>query len=350
LPAKQVQEYNYLQIASVGRVHIDRTRLLLQIAEALSKGCAMGKVHELLEAKGKQAARALAGGRRGPRVVEAAANWASDEDIGTGYMYSGWCQTALPHKRPADNASIWKLETDSMTLLVEPGVKIAPGEAPTHVGVPFGAIARLILIYLQSEALRTGSRDIELGGSLRGFLGRLGIPIGGKTTKLVREQAERISRCRLTFHAARQGGSLLVNQNIVDVAMFMEEGSAPGQGSFFVETARLGETFFNQLKKHAVPLDEAAIRHIRNSSMALDVYCWLAYRLHSLPASKPISWAALAGQFGAGIKLRKHFKPAFLESLALAQAVYREAKVDVTDTGILLHPSAPPVRKLLKAV
>jgi hypothetical protein len=308
----------------------------------------MGTVHDLLEAKGKQATRGLVEGRRGPRVVEAAANWASDEDSGTGYMYSGWCQTALPHKRPLDNAAIWKLETDSMTLLVEPGVRVIPGGSPAHVGVPFGAIARLILIYLQSEALRTSSRDVELGGSLRAFLGRLGIPVGGKTTRLVREQAERISRCRLTFHAARQGGSLLVNQNIVDVAMFLDDASDAGQGTLFVETARLSEIFYQQLKKHAVPLDEAAIRHIRNSSMALDVYCWLAYRLHSLSAPKTISWAALAGQFGAGIKLRKHFKPAFLESLALAQAVYREARVEAMEGGIMLHPSPPPVRKFVK--
>jgi hypothetical protein len=308
----------------------------------------MAKVHDLLEARGKIETRALAEGRRGARIVEAAAGWSSDEDIGIGYMYSGWCQTALPHRRPLDDAAIWKLETDSMTLLVEPGVRVAQGGNPIHVGVPFGAIARLILIYLQSEALRTGSRDVALGGSLRAFLKRLGISVGGKTSKLVREQAERISRCRLTFHTARRGGSVLVNQNIVDVAMFVDGTDENGQGSLFVETARLGETFFAQLRQHAVPLDEAAIRHIRNSSMALDVYCWLAYRLHSLTEDKHITWAALSGQFGAGIKLRKHFKPAFAESLALAQAVYRDAKVEITDTGILLRPSPPPVKKLLK--
>jgi replication initiator protein len=309
----------------------------------------MGDVHDLLEARGKHEARALAEGRRGPRIIEAAAAWSADEDTGTGYMYSGWCQTALPHRRPTDNSAIWKLETESMTLLVEPGVRVTANGDPTHVGVPFGAIARLILIYLQSEALRTCSRDVELGGSLRAFLGRLGISVGGKTARLVREQAERISRCRLTFHGNRRGGTVLVNQNIVDIAMFIEaENDARGQGSLFVETARLSEIFFQQLKLHAVPLDEAAIRCIRNSSMALDVYCWLAYRLHSLTSDKPISWAALAGQFGAGIKLRKHFKAAFNESLNLALAVYRDARVEITTAGLVLKPSPPPVKKLLK--
>ena len=82
--------------------------------------------------------------------------------------------------------------------------------------------------------------------------------------------------------------------------------------------------------------------------MALDVYCWLAYRLHSLTSEKPISWAALAGQFGAGIKLRKHFKAAFNESLHLALAVYRDAQVEIAPTGLVLKPSPPPVKKLLK--
>src|SRR6478736_9038011 len=104
----------------------------------------MGEVHDLLNARGRQEARGMVEGRRGPRIVEAAAAWAADEDISTGYMYSGWCQTALPHRRPPDNSTIWKLETDSMTLLVEPGVRMLQTGEPAHVGVPFGAIARLI--------------------------------------------------------------------------------------------------------------------------------------------------------------------------------------------------------------
>lgn len=310
----------------------------------------MGKVHHLIEAYGRQATRDLLEGRRAPRIVEAAASWSSDEEMGTGYIHSGWCQTALPHRRPQDDSAIWKLETDSMTLLVEPGVRLKADGSPGHVGVPFGAIARLILIYLQSEALRTGSRDIQLGRSLRDFLGRLGVSVGGKTTKLVREQADRISRCRLSFHFTRNGTTVLVNQNIVDIAMFVDDpaNSAMGQGDLFVETARLSESFFHQLRQHAVPLDEAAIRHIRNSSMALDVYCWLAYRLHSLQDDKMVSWGALATQFGAGIRLRKHFKAAFTENLQLAQAVYRDARVTLTPDGLLLQPSPPPVRKLVR--
>jgi hypothetical protein len=142
----------------------------------------------------------------------------------------------------------------------------------------------------------------------------------------------------------------LVNQNIVDFAMFVGSDAGDGQGSLFVETARLSETFFNQLTQHAVPLDEAAIRHIRNSSMALDVYCWLAYRLHVLKSPKLLTWAALAGQFGMGIKEQKHFRAAFSEALSLALAVYRDASVTVAREGVILLPSPPPVRRVPAAI
>ncbi|MBV8092195.1 MAG: plasmid replication initiator [Acetobacteraceae bacterium] len=311
----------------------------------------MGDVHDLLLKEGATVARAYAPGRRGPRVVEAASRWLSDEDISTGFVYSGWCQTGLPHRKPVTESLVWKVQTDALTLLVEPGFRVGTTGAPTPVGVPYGAIARLILIYLQSEALRTGSREVELGGSLRAFLKRLSSSIGGKTAKIVKDQADRLSRCRLTFHSTRNGVGLLVNQNIVDCAMFVESDSLEdGQGSLFVEKARLSEVFFQQLTHHAVPLDEAAIRHIRNSSMALDVYCWLAYRLHALRGPKHLTWAALAGQFGMGIKQRKHFRAAFTESLSLALAVYPDARVDLAPDGIVLRPSNPPVRKLTAVV
>ena len=76
------------------------------------------------------------------------------------------------------------------------------------------------MLYLQSEALRTGSREIELGKSLRAWLTRLGIPVGGKSVEAVREQAERISRCKLTFEVKAGVSKGLMNQTIVDTGNF----------------------------------------------------------------------------------------------------------------------------------
>jgi hypothetical protein len=302
----------------------------------------MGTVHRLIEELGEKAALSTAETAGDRRAIEAAISYMSDEDSGVGFLYSGWCQAALPHKRLADDA-IWRVDTERVALLIEPGRRTSPGAGAAWVGVPYGSRARLILLYLQSEALRTSSRDIELGRSLHAWLGRLGIPIGGKSFKDVREQAERLSRCHLSFHIQQSSGrSGLVNQSIVDTAMFVHDGHED-QGSLFVETARLSETFYDQLKKHPVPLEEAAIKAISNNSQALDVYCWLAYRLHVLPNARTVTWKALYAQFGASYKRIDHFKERFLDSLKIATAVYRDASVEVEAKGLVLKPSRPPV-------
>jgi hypothetical protein len=153
----------------------------------------------------------------------------------------------------------------------------------------------------------------------------------------------------LTFHVQQGGRAGLINQNIVDAAMFVA-GDDGGQDSLFVETARLSETFFQQLQKHPVPLEEPAIKAISNNSQALDVYCWLAYRLHVLPASRTITWPSLYAQFGSSYKKLAHFKMRFVDSLKVAIAVYPAANIDLDERGLIIKPSPPPVAARLIAV
>jgi Plasmid encoded RepA protein len=134
----------------------------------------------------------------------------------------------------------------------------------------------------------------------------------------------------------------VANVNIVDHIEYCETGAGSGTRRF-VECVRLSETFYQQLQAHPVSVDKASVMAIRNSSMALDLYMWLAYRLHSLESEKAISWAALKGQFGGGVSAMRNFKPLFNENLQLALGVYRTANVVTTPSGVLLRPSPPPV-------
>lgn len=223
------------------------------------KGWRMGTVHDLLTERGRQATLDLDFDRR---VVEAASSYMTDEDGSIAYLFSGWTQAALPHKKLADN-EVWEIRTPRVTLLVEPGRKPnqVEGLPPISVGVPYGSRARLIMLYLQTEALKTNSREVELGKSLRAWFVRLGIPPGGKSIRDVREQAERITRCRLTFHMTASGtnGGGLVNQSIVDGAIFGTHEEIANSAAF-LENVKLSESFFEQLKKHPVPIEESAIR------------------------------------------------------------------------------------------
>jgi Plasmid encoded RepA protein len=298
----------------------------------------MGTVHDLIEAKGKAGTLAYAFDRA---VVEAASTYMADEDAGIGFLYSGWCQAALPHRKLANDKG-WQIEGERITLIVEPGMRKGMQGEPESVGVPYGSRARLILLRLQSEALRTQSREVELGRNLNDWLMKMGIPVGGRSFKEVKDQTERISRCRLTFEIRHGNRVGMTNQNIMESAIFFESPD-PAQGTLFAQHARLSEAFFTSLQKHPVPIEEAAIRAIANNSMAIDIYAWLAYRLHALAKATPVSWRALKQQFGISFSRLDNFKATFCSNLKLAMAVYREAKIEDGPQGLILYPSKPPV-------
>lgn len=305
----------------------------------------MGTLHHLITEAGRQGALDFGIVRA---EVEAAAAYMADEEGGLSFLYSGWCQTALPHRKLPD-ADGWQVESERMTLIVEPGMRPGSAGKPVSIGVPYGSRARLILIFLQSEAIKSRSREVELGGSLTAWLARLGIPLGGTSMASVRNQAERLSLCRLTFRVRSDGATGLLNQSIVDTALFLDEPDGPpGKRKQFTERVTLSVGFFEQLQKHPVPLEEAAIKAVSNNSMALDVYAWLAYRLHVLRGDKLVPWRALMAQFGAGFGRLDNFRARFLPNLHLALSVYPEAKVDVGDQGVMLHPSPPPVAPAAK--
>jgi Plasmid encoded RepA protein len=297
----------------------------------------MAEVHKLLEQHGKAEALKLGIDRK---VIEAASSYMAAEDGEIGYLYSGWAQSALPHKRLADDAS-WQVHTDYASLVVQPGLRPSLTGDAVSVGVPYGSRARLICLYLQSEALKNNSPEVELGKTLHAWLKRLDISIGGKSMAAVRDQAERISRCRMSFQIRHGNKVGLINQSMLETAMFIDDEES--QGKLFIETARLSDRFFEQLQKHPVPLDENAIKTIANNSMAIDVYCWLSYRLHALSGPIQITWKALHGQFGRGSPLIAQFKYYFKQTLDLAMAVYPEAKVTHDQAGVTLYPSRPPI-------
>src|SRR3712207_906135 len=108
------------------------------------------------------------------RLVDVAAAVLAEEAQGLGITYSGFCLTGFPHKRLGDT-QVWEKRGHNVTLLVEPGrLKTSSGPL-TLYGVPYGARARMILIYLQTQAIRTGSRDVRLGRSMRDWMERMGL-------------------------------------------------------------------------------------------------------------------------------------------------------------------------------
>jgi hypothetical protein len=299
-------------------------------------------VHHLVLVHGRERAREMVDPKM-RLLIDIAAEVMADETQRIGISYTGFCLTALPHKRLADDMA-WEKKGHKVTLLVEPGRLRTAGRTRLF-GVPYGARARMILLYLQTQAIRTRSREVALGRSMRDWMERMGLSIGGETAKALREQAARISACSLKFFWEDGESDAFSRSAIVRSGLrFHAEDAA--QGSLWEDRVLLDETFYAALRDHPVPLLEAAIRQLRDRSMSLDLYVWLAWRLHQLAKPTQISWPAIYGQFGAGFRAIRQFKPRFIEALAAATAAYPEARVEVERGGIVLHPARPPVAKI----
>ena len=301
----------------------------------------MGDVHRLILQHGVEWVRSMAATKAERQAVDAAAFVMADEENRLGITHAGFAMTSLPHKRIKEG--FWRREGHRTTLLVESGRE----RTGSLVGVPYGSIARLILLYLQTEAIRTASPEVELGRSMKSWMGRMSLTTGGKTYQLVAEQARRISACRLTFFSDRENGVEARHngafvQNAISLSGIVSDEPQP---SLWQDRVRLDPGFWRSLKEHPVPIREEAIKAIGPRSLAIDVYIWLAYRLHSLSKSTPVSWPAIHTQFGAGFRLVRQIKPTFTEALQLALSVYPEARVDIEKEGIVLHPSPPAVPK-----
>jgi hypothetical protein len=311
-------------------------------------------VRQLVLGHGREAARQMVE-FTDKTLVKIASEVLGDESGRKGYSYSGLCLTSLPHRKLADDQA-WERTVGPLTLIIEPG-RIKLGDGPSKImGVPHGARARLILIYLQTQAVLTSNREVSLGRSMREWMGRMGLSVGGETATALREQARRIATCTMRFSwqtekkaGTRDSHSTMVsNERIIKSGLFFHD-SIKGdtrQENLFEDKVLLDADFFEQLRRHPVPLRDAAIQELKDSSTALDIYVWLAFRLHHLDRRTPIGWKDLYQQFGAGYRHMWAWKPKFVQALAEAVSAYPEARVDVEDTHIVLHPSPPPVAKL----
>jgi hypothetical protein len=262
----------------------------------------------------------------------------SEEADKLGFTYTGFALTSLPHKPQTE--TVWRREGHNLTMLIQSGIT----RSGVPLGVPYGSYARFILLFLQSEAIRTNSREIELGRSMRVWLGNMGLSIGGTTYRMVNEQARRISGCTLTFYADRDKKEVMRRGGFVDGSITMVDVMSD-QPTLWQERVLLNEEFYRALQAHPVPLNETALRAIGPRSMVLDIYIWLAYRLHALKSDVEVSWPSLHSQFGAGYGRLRDFRSGFIHGLELALAVYPEAHISIDERCVVLRPSRPAVTK-----
>ncbi|MBV8592137.1 MAG: hypothetical protein JO212_19125 [Acetobacteraceae bacterium] len=283
------------------------------------------------------------------RLIQAAA----EEDQDLLFQHTVFCQTCLPYRDPGNDVRTWKRVNGSIGLQVEAGAAWNPDTVDfVQLGLPWGAKPRLILSHLNAEALRQGSPTIEVEDSLAAFVRRLKLDPKGRNFRIIKDQLSRLSAASIRLGLSRDGRAVTIKSNIVGAFDLWFPKDAR-QRVLWPSTVQLSQEYFDSLQNYAVPLEEAAISALAHSAMALDIYAWLAQRLHRIPVKQPqfVPWARLHEQFGLHYSRVRKFREVFLQTLRQVRAVYPAAQIGEDldrygqPAGITLYNSPSPVPK-----
>jgi hypothetical protein len=141
------------------------------------------------------------------------------------------------------------------------------------------------------------------------------------------------------------------NINPVSNADLWWDPKSPNQAALFESTLTLNEDFFNEIISHPIPIDMRSLKALKRSPLALDIYCWLTYRMSYIKNHIFIPWAVLQLQFGSSYSSNpqglRDFKRAFLRELKKIYLMYSGLKLSSSSDGLTLYPSKSHIKKSL---
>jgi len=110
------------------------------------------------------------------------------------YLPATLCQVGLP--RSPTPGRTFERTSGNVSLQVEAG-KVWDGKVWQQQPIPYGVRPRLALVHIATQAIRTNSRTVDVGGSVNAFLTELGLDNGGKAYRQMRQQMTALAACTL---------------------------------------------------------------------------------------------------------------------------------------------------------
>lgn len=288
-----------------------------------------GDSTELVEA---EQARAIAKEATEREIEEA------EQEVG--YSARLLVQATMPHSKPDPGVTEFERSNGFVTVSITGRKKY---------GLPYGTYPRLLLAWMTTEAVRTKSRELELGGSLAAFMAKLDLAKGGGpqgSAPRLRQHMQRLFAASVSATVERDGEIHDIGFRPVERFSLFWDPKQPDQGTLWQSNLSLTPLFFDEITKKPVPVDMAALRALvkSRSPLAIDLYQWLTFRMSYLRHPYTIPWPALQLQFGISQDIPvRLFKAKFVRRLKQVIEVYPQAKAEPTKAGLKLWPSKTSV-------
>jgi hypothetical protein len=262
------------------------------------------------------------------------------------FQHSVLCQTFFPYRNPGDELTIWTQKQGDVNLAVQVNKAYNPtSDKYETVGLPYGAKARLLLAHINSHAIRNQSPVIDMEQSMTAFVRRTGLDTDGRTINEVKNQLRRLTVSTISLGYRDENRGIQVDLKIVK-ALEIWFPKSENQRVLWNSQITLTDDYFSSLANHAIPLDERALTALSHNVMSLDIYVWLAQRLHRINREKAqfITWAAIKEQFGSQYRRMCDFKADFRRALIATLSQYSGACIkEDPNKGYWLYQSPPPI-------
>lgn len=257
------------------------------------------------------------------------------------YQYSTFCSHTLPQSSTTETESITEYTNNKLSI-------------SCTKGLPYGGVARLIILYVNSMAVKYKSREIDIGRSIKDFVERLGYTssyIEGGINEQVLMQLEKL------FHTTYVNSSLVKtltkdNEYILekkDTRLHLFDGTLTWENVHNTLTTNtvakvvLSDNYFQEILKHPVPLSLDAIKSMKKSPLALDLYAFISYRANT-KRLVPAKLAELKKQFCyAGETWR--FKSRVQAALKYVEKAWPECNVILKGDVLLIPKMATHISK-----
>ena len=265
---------------------------------------------------------------------------ASEADPDRGFLGRTMALCSLPRSNPGNRLQ-YKRVNGPFTLYMN---------TTADNKLPYGNLPRLLMAWLSTEAVKTGSRVIVLGDSLSKFMRELGIyNSGGKPQTRLRNQMKRLFGCTVSMIYKDEHGEQFISSLIAESGEFWWNERKPDQPSLWNSKIELSEKFFNEIIRHPVPLDMNTLTALKRCSLGLDLYLWLVYRTFPLRAVQQITWKQMYRQFGlhpskaSDKKTVLNFRVKILRELKKIKLAWPELNYSTAPGVLILLPSVPAI-------